>query len=184
MTYKFLKYILRFLLIVLIMTACATGAKSPQEANTAEILFGDNVQQYLAARRAKLQGLHNRATDLDQQILLKLGQLHRLERDLEATRTTTSKSDQERIQLMQEVAVQKSKAEKAFNLSSVLKAQSESMQKEDKLARENRAPDQARIKSLDQDIADLEAKVVVLDRAIERNLKLKAEQYYRDNDAN
>ena len=156
---------------------CAATAKDPYSANTAEILFGDNVQRYLDGRRLTLQNLKNRVAELDDEILSTLGHLHSLERDLEAAEQRTGASDRELAALQAEVRMQKASAEASFERTNELKAKRDAMEADVAAAQQNQAEDETQIESLQQEVTRLEGDVVVLNRAIERNVNLKAEQF-------
>jgi chromosome segregation ATPase len=124
-----------------------------------------------------LQNLQNRVAALDGEILTRLGQLHSLERELAAAEARTDASDRELAALQQEVREQKALAEQSFERAMALESERNAIESDIESAQRNQAADETKIETLKQEVTRLEGDVVVLNRAIERNLNLKAEKY-------
>ncbi len=176
----FVKF-LPFLIVFSFLIGCSTEAKDPYSANTLEILFGNNVENYLAGRRLELQNLQGQASKLDDDILGKLGELFKIEKELENARLKTGKSDKKLAEFQQEVSRKKAEAEAAFEKTSALKLQIETLQSDQKINATTIERDKSEIAGLKEDLTQLEAENKTLDRAIRRNLNLKAEQLLRND---
>lgn len=173
------------LLLLIILSGCAsTTPKDAYSASTVDILFTDSVQKYLANRRLQLEQLQFRSAELDDKLLMKIGELRALEQELNSARTRTGISDRELSELQSQVAAKKAEAEKTFQKSTALQIQMGEMKQQQIATEEEQKADVARINELNQEIATLEQEEVILDRAIERNLNLKAEQILRSNGTN
>ena len=172
-----LKSKLALFVLAVAACGCSTIAKDPYSANTAEVLFGDNVQRYLAGRRLELEKLQNRIAELDGEILSTLGHLHGLEKDLAAAELRTGTSDRELAALQQEVSAQKALEQESFERAMALEAQRNAMESDVEAAERDQAEDETQVELLKQEVTRLEGEVVVLHRGINRNLSLKAQQY-------
>jgi uncharacterized protein YaaR (DUF327 family) len=135
-----------------------------------EILFGDNVELYLADKKTELQQLENRTLELGNKVLSSLMQLQRQEMQLEVAKLKTEHSEQELSLLQQEIRKKRIKTEKTYrkviNLKRKIK-EFESYWEED-------------IKSLNSAMANLRAEIVRLENdqlalawSIENSMKLQ-----------
>lgn len=167
------------LLVVVVLAGCSTAAKSSYTANTAELLFGNNVQRYLEGRRKVLNDLNAKITSLDDQLLERLGSLHSLEKKLSDTRNTVNASNRDVNDLKRQLSEKRREAEIAYAQTNQLKEEADRLKEQERLARENQAKDKAEIDDLNKAITELEGEVIVMNRAIDRNLNLKAEQLLR-----
>ena len=154
----------------IILSACSSTPKSPDSANMFEILFGDNVELYLADKKTELQQLENRTLELGNKVLSSLMQLQRQEMQLEVAKLKTEHSEQELSLLQQEIRKKRIKTEKTYrkviNLKRKIK-EFESYWEED-------------IKSLNSAMANLRAEIVRLENdqlalawSIENSMKLQ-----------
>ncbi len=157
----------------ILLSACSTAPKSPSSANMFEILFGDNVELYLANKKTELQQLENRTLELGNNVLSLLMQLQRQEMQLEVAKLKTEHSEQELARLQREIRKKRLKTEriyrKVINLKRKIK-QFDSYWEED-------------IESLNSAMANLKAEIVRLENdqlalawSIENSMKLQARE--------
>ncbi len=157
-------------LIFILLSACSSAPKSPDSANMFEILFGNNVELYLANKKTELQQLENRTLELGNNVLFQLMQLQRQEMLLEVANLKTEHSKQKLSRLQQEIRKKRLKTEqtyrKVINLKRKIK-EFESYWVED-------------IKSLNNAMVTLKAEIVRLENeqlalgwSIENSLKLQ-----------
>lgn len=72
----------------LTLAACVSQTpNSTRTASTADVLFGDSVQQRLEQRRAYLASLNARLGSLEEHLIFSLGRLRRVQRELAAAET-------------------------------------------------------------------------------------------------
>lgn len=166
------------IVIVFLIGGCATGAKNPNSANTFEILFGNNVQNYISRKKIELKQLNTRTSQLDAEIISSLGRIHRIEKKLKYNQSKTLRSSQQLQNLRMEINQQKEKAESSLQRVAELKSQILFLESDF----DNIHKNITQIENLKKEVSQLEEENVVLNRAIERNLNLKAEQLFR-NDA-
>lgn len=164
----------------LALVGCASGAKTPGQANTAEILFGNNVQQYLAQRQAHLSSLKSKMVSLDESTVELLGNLHAIDQELAAVQSKADDSNAQIDALRAEVETKKRALEQNLARAESLKKQVDMASSETERINLNQKADKARIATLFAEASKLEAHTAVLNRSITRTLNLKAEQLLRE----
>ncbi len=141
------------LVCLLLIDACSSKPKSPESANMMEVLFGDNVELFLANKKTELQHLENRVLELGNNVLSLLIQLQRQEMQLEVVKLKTDLSKQKLSQLQEEIRKKRFKTEKTYRKVMQLKRKIkkfESYWTED-------------IKSLDAAMATLKTEIINLE---------------------
>ena len=164
---------------VLLSGCVSTGAKAPGEASTAEILFGDNVQQYLAQRREHLDSLKHKMVSLDEETLEMLGSLHALDAQLAAVKPGAEKSRAEIAALRKDVESRKRELESNMAKAQRLKQRVDTVSANIEQVKQNQVADKQQISELDAEAEELEAQTAIINRSINRTLNLKAEQLLR-----
>lgn len=159
---------------------CATGAKSPEKANIAEILFGNNVQQYLAYRKKHLDSLQKKVMNLDEQTIELLGELHSLEARLLTLIPKTNISNAQLDELRDEVGAKKKELEQNLTRTESLKQQVISVSSNLYTAQQNHKADKEQLKALETAASELQEQTAILNRSVTRTLNLKTEQLLRN----
>ncbi len=156
---------------------CTSGAVSASEASTVDVFFGTPVQRYIKQREAELVALQARATDLDDELLLKLGQLHAMERELAALEQSEAQSAQRVAVVQADLREARRKAEQAQ-----AKAQDAATNVDD-LRQWGTTRQAVGAEEVDQRQRDIEAQIAAveqenqtLEQAIERSLRVRVEQ--------
>lgn len=158
------------------LSGCSSTAVHPDNATTFDILFTDNVQQYLEERDRYLRDLQMRAGRLDDQILSSLTKLHAVKKQREDARKKRSESATELSALRKDMAQQQRNLERLMQENHRLQGEIEQTQKQRTAARQNQERDKEKLRRLSEDAQQLEEEVSVLDGAVQRNLRLRAEQ--------
>ncbi|GAB5501159.1 MAG: hypothetical protein PsegKO_34700 [Pseudohongiellaceae bacterium] len=160
------------------LSACSSQPKSAQAANTAEILFGSNVQSYIEDQRAVLRDLRHRLDTVDRDLLIDLGELKELDDQLRDSRNRANLSGRERDRLRQELDAVVSEKEALLDKSMDLRRQFDSLAEERSRATNQRAAISQKIDFLNAEMDDLEEESAFLDKVIERSIRVRASQHF------
>lgn len=160
-------------------SACFAQAGNPRTAGTLDILFSGDSEKFLAAKRAELVRLQRQIAVLDDQLLSRLGELHAEEVRLQKARGSASVAENNRKQAEQEVRALKQQAERAYQQTTALKGRADGLKLAAKASAQEAKAEEEKVAALKVDVQRLEDENRVLDRAINRTLKSKAEQNTR-----
>jgi chromosome segregation ATPase len=162
------------------LAGCTTVQTDPRKVSTADLLWGHGrLEAHVASRTAHLAQLKSRAEELEQQVIVQLGRLHRAQQDLAAPSATEAASRARRNELMQQLQSQKAKAESILNRSLGANRTIEKLKNEKITLDEKIRTDLAATDAATQAVKELEEENKVLDQAIVRTLQLKTEQLLR-----
>lgn len=168
------------LFIFFMCSHAMSGVASYENPSTWDLLFRyDDLKSYLQARRAELQYLNKKLTDLDDNVLEKIGKLRRAQKELKQQQQITGTSNENRQKAIDELEALQRQADNSFTQIMAAKGQQEKLQDQSIAYESQVEKDQNEINELKQDVTQLEKEVVVLDKAVDRTLKLKNEQILR-----
>ena len=175
---------MKFLLAVgvcalLTVDVCRAQAGNPRTAGTLDVLFSGDSEKYLAAKRAELARLQGQISQLDDRLLSRLGELHAEEMRLQKARGSASTAESRRQAAEQEVRALKQQAERAHQQTAELKGRADGLKLAAKASAQEAKAEEEKVSALKSDVQRLEDENRVLDRAINRTLKSKAEQNLR-----
>ncbi len=161
------------LLSLVLLSACSSTPKSPESANIMEILFGNNVELYLANKKTELQQLENRTLELGNNVLSLLMQLQRQEMQLEVTKLKSEFSKLKLSQLQEKIRKKRIKTEKTYRKVLELKRK---IQKFESYWEEDIKSLNSAMISLKAEIVRLENEQLALGWNIENSLNLQVDQ--------
>ena len=178
-----MKFQLRFAfflpVVLLVLAGCATTAETdPLKVSAGDLLRGqDRLKEHLSTRRAVLESLQARAGELETQLTINLGKLHRAE----AAQAASGQADAAAQAELKEIGVQQAKAE--AKLEEIAKARAEIAKNiatttQGKIAAVEREKEQQ--KALQNEIQRLESEVGIINDSIRRTLRLREEQMLRE----
>lgn len=172
------------LLPMTLVAACTTSSSvDPRAASTLEVLHGGGIENYLAERRLQLAKVQQRVDELDQTLIFKMGQLRRIEKDLAAAQKLDVEAQKERDELLQLVTERQREADEAISRAAEARAEKTRLEALRDEVAANPEADAAERQALEKRVAQLEQEVRILDRAIERSLKLRTTQLLSEENA-
>jgi chromosome segregation ATPase len=162
-----------------LVDVCSAQAGNPRTAGTLDILFSGDSDKYLAGKRAELARLQDQLSALDDRLLSRLGELHAEEARLQKVRGSNAQAENERKGAEDEVRALKQQAERAYQQTAALKGRADGLKLAAKASAQEARAEEEKVSALKSDVQRLEDENRILDRAINRTLKSKAEQNLR-----
>jgi chromosome segregation ATPase len=135
------------------------------------------IKQFLAIRQQELDQLDQRIAVLDDRLFERLGQLNRMQKDLEASRAQEGLSRADARALEEEIEKRKAAEEAALDNIIALKQQRNQLQSATVESEQRQREDEAARKQLKNDIKDIEEQNEVLEEAFQRTIELRRERY-------
>ena len=164
-----------------LLPGCATTTETDPMKLKAGDLIGPGQKrlgEHLASRRQVLGALQARASDLETQLMLDLGKLHRIE----TSRAAAGQNEAEARAQLLAVAEQRKKAEAMLEQIAEARLRLEKARAE-KAATQAEAIERelAQQKALEAEIQRLESEVAIISDSIRRTLRLREEQMLRES---
>nr|WP_281722625.1 hypothetical protein [Nitrosomonas nitrosa] len=162
--------------VVLLLSGCAaTKETNPSKVNWYDLTIGsDRLEEYIKSRKQELARLEQQSSVLEQRLVQKKIQLQELGTRLQSAEQDSSRSTKELTDLNQEIAIKKAELESVLSRLNQMKA--EERQLKENLAHltgKKREVDE-RLVRYELEIEQLESEVVLLEKAIDRILLVRA----------
>ena len=168
------------ILLAASLAACATQPVNTDNPTTADLIFRyDDLNAYLDQRRAYLQSLEARLSEIDTNLIFYLGELNAAKNALSATEANVAASDNQRAQELAEVARLQNEAENKLDEVERAKARKRELEASAPTGQSQTSADQEELEALKARISKLESEIGGLDRAIQRTLDTRQKQILR-----
>ena len=161
-------------------SACFRGEVNIQRPSTGDLLWGyEQLQRYLASRRARLVELRQEIQKLDVELLEKLGAMKASLETLQSMELVEGESWAERLMAERNLKRLKKESSVVYRRLLAAKRRKTRLDKEQLELPNQIAEDAKMIKKLNVDIAKIEKEIDVFRRAYDRTLNYRALQVAR-----
>lgn len=161
--------------LLVLLSGCSTTTETdPSKVSWGDLIRGDRLDAHLASKRQELSRLEQQSSALEQRLLQKKSQLKTLDNRVQTARKTSSSAEQELADLNDEITVKQAELESVLSKLQELKSEEQNLREGLAALNEDKREMDEKLVRHELEIEQLESEVVVLEKAIDRILLVRA----------
>lgn len=163
-----------FVCLLILFTGCATTETDPSKVSWGDLLRSDRLDAHLDSRRQELTRLEQQSSALERRLLQKQSQLKALDIKVQTARNLSESATGELTELNSEIAVKHDELETTLTKLKELRAEEQKLRQSLAGLNNNKREMDEKLVRYELEIEQLETEVVVLEKAIDRILLVRA----------